>query len=171
MAQESIPEGLTQTAAEIETTVRVLHRLLRRPFDTDIAGSGLTVPQVNTLEELANEDGLSLKELSRRLALSHSTVSGIIDRLEKRELVRRVTDERDRRYSCIMLSPNVRAYLREAVPSRRFAPLLSALQDASPEVRHTVLVGLRTLKELMDVSQHAPTEAAHKPTESIQTCD
>lgn len=171
MAQEPTTEDLTQAAAEIETTVRMLYRLIRRPFDNDIAGSGLTVPQVNTLEELANEDGLSLKELSRRLALSHSTVSGIIDRLEKRDLVQRVTDEQDRRYSRIMLSPNVRRYIREDVPSRRLGPLRNALQEASPEVRYTILAGLRALKELMDVSQHAPAGAVRKLTESAQTRD
>ena len=34
-------------------------------------------------------DGLSVKELSRRMGLSHSTVSGIVDRLERRGLVAR----------------------------------------------------------------------------------
>lgn len=142
-------------AAEIETTIFALYRLLRRPFDADAAGSGLTVPQITVLEELANEDGLSLKELSRRLSLSHSTVSGIIDRLEKRELVRRTPDEQDRRSSRIVLSPSVRAYIQEVVPSRRLEPLLGALQAASPEARRTILAGLRTLKELMEASPRA----------------
>lgn len=142
-------------AAEIETTIFALYRLLRRPFDADAAGSGLTVPQITVLEELANEDGLSLKELSRRLSLSHSTVSGIIDRLEKRELVWRTPDEQDRRSSRIVLSPSVRAYIREVVPSRRLEPLLGALQAASPEARRTILIGLRTLKELMEASPRA----------------
>lgn len=151
---QALPEELSQ-AAEIEATIFALYRLLRRPFDADAAGSGLTVPQITVLEELANEDGLSLKELSRRLSLSHSTVSGIIDRLEKRELVQRTTDAQDRRSSRILLSPSVRAYIREVVPSRRLGPLLGALQAANPEERHTILAGLRTLKALMDVSSRA----------------
>jgi DNA-binding MarR family transcriptional regulator len=155
MVPEPVTKKLTQTATEIETTIFALYRLLRRPFDADAAGSGLTVPQITVLEELANEDGLSLKELSRRLSLSHSTVSGIIDRLEKRELVQRTTDAQDRRASRILLSPSVRAYIREVVPSRRLGPLLGALQAASPEARHTILAGLRTLKGLMEASPRA----------------
>lgn len=155
MAPKPVAEELTQAAAQIETTIFALYRLLRRPFDADAASSGLTVPQITVLEELANEDGLSLKELSRRLSLSHSTVSGIIDRLEKRELVQRTADEQDRRSSRIMLSPSVRAYIREAVPSRRLGPLLRALEGASPEARRTILAGLRTLRELMEASPHA----------------
>lgn len=145
-------ESLAQAAEEIDTTVRVLHRLLRRPFDADIAGSELTVPQVSALEELAKEDGLSLKELSHRMALSHSTVSGIIDRLERRELVRRVPNEQDRRYSRIMLAENVRRYIRNAVPQRRLGPLLAALGRASADERREVLSGLRTLKRLLDIT-------------------
>lgn len=131
--------------------VRHLHRLLRRPFDTDIAGSDLTVPQVSALEELAKEDGLSLKELSRRMALSHSTVSGIIDRLERRELVKRVANEQDRRYSRITLADKVKHYIRDAVP-RRLGPLLEALGRASADERREALSGLRTLKRLLDTA-------------------
>lgn len=145
-------DAIGRDAAEIEATVFALYRLLRRPFDADAGGSGLTVPQISVLEELANEDGLSLKELSRRLSLSHSTVSGIIDRLEKRELVRRAVDEQDRRASRILLSPRVRAYIREVVPPRRLGSLVAALRAANPEERHSVLTGLRTLKALMGAS-------------------
>ena len=47
----------------------------------------MTVPQVNALEELTRVDGLSLKALSARMGLSHSTVSGIVDRLGRRGFV------------------------------------------------------------------------------------
>jgi DNA-binding MarR family transcriptional regulator len=144
--------NVEHAADEIDTTIRVLHRLLRRPFDADIAGSGLTVPQVSALEELAKEDGLSLKELSRRMVLSHSTVSGIIDRLERRELVKRVANEQDRRYSRIVLAENVNHYIREAVPQRRLGPLLEVLAQASADERQGILTGLRTLRRLLEAT-------------------
>lgn len=152
MPSRPIHGNLAQAAEEIETTVRLLHRLLRRPFDRDIAGSELTIPQVSALEELAKEDGLSLKELSHRMSLSHSTVSGIIDRLERRELVRRAPNDQDRRYSRIMLAKNVRQYIRDAVPQRRLGPLLAALSQASADEREDILTGLRTLKRLLDTT-------------------
>lgn len=151
---------LERHAEEIATTVRALHQLLRRPFEADIAGSGLTVPQVNALEELAKKDGLSLKELSRRLYLSHSTVSGIVDRLERRELVRRVPNEQDRRYSRIVLAEGVKAYVSETVPPRRLGPLLEALSRASADEREGILLGLRTLKRLLEaVHEDEPSPA------------
>jgi len=129
-------------------TVRVLYRLLCRSFDPEIAQSGLTVPQVNALEELTREDGLSLKELSARMGLSHSTVSGIVDRLERRGFVGRRTDSKDRRYIRIFLSKKVKEYVRDMVPSRTLGPILKALELASAEERAQTLAGIRTLRRL-----------------------
>lgn len=147
---EKAKTRLVREAEEVEGSVRALYRLLRRPFDPDIAGSGLTVPQMNALEELTREDGLSLKELSGRMALSHSTVSGIVDRLERRELVGRTPDPKDRRYSRIFLSEEVREYVRRLSPSRRLGPIPKALELASAEERARILEGVRTLRRLLE---------------------
>jgi MarR family transcriptional regulator, organic hydroperoxide resistance regulator len=147
---ETTSTELVREAEEITTTVRVLYRTLCRTFDPEIARSGLTVPQVNALEALTREDGLSLKELSGRMALSHSTVSGIVDRLERRGLLGRRPDERDRRYSRIFLSERVREYVREEVPSRTLGPIIKALERASAEERAQALAGIRTLRRLSE---------------------
>ncbi len=142
--------GLHREAEEVSTNVRALHRLLHRSFERDIARSGLTRPQIGALEELGKEDGLSLKGLSERMELSHSTVSGIVDRLERRGFVRRRQDSKDRRYSRIFLSEEVKAYIRDEVPFRRRDPILTALTLASSEERFQVLAGIRTLRNLLE---------------------
>ena len=142
--------GLLKEAEEVADGVQALRRLLLRSFEPDIAESGLTVPQMNALEELAKEDGTSLKELSARMKLSHSTVSGIIDRLQRREFVERTPDSKDRRYSRILLAERVRDYVREEVPSRRLGPILKALELASAEEREQILAGIRTLRRLLE---------------------
>ena len=147
---ETANTELLREAAEVEGAVRAMYRLLRRPFDPDIVRSGLTVPQMNALEELTREDGLSLKDLSGRMALSHSTVSGIIDRLERRELVERKPDQKDRRYSRIFLSEEVKEYVRRMSPSRSLGPILKALELASAEERARILEGVATLRRLLE---------------------
>lgn len=147
---ETANTELLREAEEVEGAVRALYRLLRRPFDPDIAESGLTVPQMSTLEELTREDGLSLKELSARMSLSHSTVSGIIDRLERRGSVERRRDSEDRRYSRIFLSEEVREYVRSMSPSRSLGPIPKALELASAEERAQILVGIGTLRRLLE---------------------
>lgn len=155
---------LLQQAEEIATTVRALRRLLLRSFEPDIAESGLTVPQMNTLEELAKEDGLSLKELSARMALSHSTVSGIVGRLERRGFVSRTPDSKDRRYSRIILSEEVREYVRDMVPSRRLGPILRALELASTGERKQILAGIGILRRLLEVVILAESERQSSET-------
>ncbi len=149
---ETTNAELIREAEEVTTTVRVLYRLLCRPFDPEIARSGLTVPQINALEELTREDGLSLKELSGRMGLSHSTVSGIVDRLERRELVGRRTDPKDRRYSRIFLSEEVKEYVRDVVPSLSLRPILKALEPVGAEERAHMLGGIRMLRNLLEAT-------------------
>lgn len=147
---ETASTDLLREAEEVERAVRVLYRLLRRPFDPDIAASGLTAPQIDVLEELTRDDGLSLKELSARMALSHSTVSGIVDRLQRRGLVGREQNPKDRRYSRILLSEEVREYVRYMSPSRGLGPIPRALALASPEERAQILGGVGTLRRLLE---------------------
>jgi len=142
---------LQREAEELADGVQALRRLLLRSFEPDIAKSGLTVPQMSALEELSKEGGANLKELSARMNLSHSTVSGIIDRLQRRGFVERKPDSRDRRYSRIFLAEKVRDYVREEVPSRRLYPFLKALELASAEEREQILAGIRTLRRLLEM--------------------
>src|SRR5262245_6956123 len=78
-----------------------IRQILRRATDKDIARTNLTGPQISVLRILVASDGLSLKELSQRVRLAHSTVSGIVDRLEREGLVQRASDDHDRRFSHI----------------------------------------------------------------------
>ena len=54
-------------------------------------------PQFEALQYLRNEDNLTIGELSSRMYLACSTVTDLLDRMERNELVRRVKDENDRR--------------------------------------------------------------------------
>ena len=76
----------------IAASFNVIHAILRRGQQRDIAAIGLTGPQVSLLQTLAISDGLTLKQLSERLGLAHSTVSGIVDRLERKAMVSRRPD-------------------------------------------------------------------------------
>ncbi len=57
----------------------------------------ITPPQFEALQYLRNEDNLTIGELSSRMYLACSTVTDLLDRMERNELVKRVKDENDRR--------------------------------------------------------------------------
>lgn len=65
---------------------------------------GITAAQLQLLKLLEKQGDLTHSELSERLYLRGSTVSGIIDRLERRELVKRKRSRVDRRLVRVGLS-------------------------------------------------------------------
>jgi DNA-binding MarR family transcriptional regulator len=115
----------------------------------------LTAPQLLALQTLVEElrasnAGLSLSELSRRMGLAHSTVSGIVTRLEQRELVQRVTQRDDRRFVSVQLTEPVKEWLREELPATRAGPVVAAMNRASAPERELILEGLATLRTLLE---------------------
>lgn len=114
----------------------------------------LTAPQVQALEVLVDElresgGGLSMSELSRRMHLAHSTVSGIVSRLEARGLVERAQRGDDRRYVSVELTEPVREWLQRELPSARVKPLAAALARASASERAAILDGVAVLERLL----------------------
>jgi MarR family transcriptional regulator, organic hydroperoxide resistance regulator len=139
-------------AREVDRDLRAIRQFLRRPLEAAIVEGGLTGPQQSAMEALVRSDGLSLKELSRELGLAHSTVSGIVDRLEARGMVERRTDDRDQRATSITVTGQVRDWLRNAMPALGIQPLDQALRAATPAERQTILEGVRALREVLERS-------------------
>jgi DNA-binding MarR family transcriptional regulator len=114
----------------------------------DQARSGLTGPQISLIRSLVVEGSATVTELARRLSLSHSTTSGIVDRLQARGLVTRETDPDDRRYTRVQVTAPVQGYTRE-ISQGPYGRLSRVLEGASPAERKTVLDGLETLRALL----------------------
>lgn len=140
---------LVRAAQEIEQHLRAVRQVLRRPAETEFARGGLTGPQRSVMQALMQADGLSLKQVCRRVGLAHSTVSGIVDRLEKRGLVKRQPDATDGRLSRIAVSKEVRRFMRRTLPALVIHPVVEALRGAKPAERKAILKGLRTLRRLV----------------------
>jgi DNA-binding MarR family transcriptional regulator len=137
-------------AKEIDRDLRAIRQVLRRPLEADVARGGLTGPQQSAMRVLVASDGLSLKDLSRELGLAHSTVSGIVDRLEKRGLVKRQANETDLRLTRIVVTDQVRDYVRDTLPTLEVHPLAVALRAATSAEREEVLQGVRVLRRLLE---------------------
>src|SRR5579885_2988198 len=94
-------DKLREDAEQVVKYLRDIRALLKRTEEAEISSLELTPPQIDVLRELAANNGLSLKELSARVGLGHSTVSGIVDRLEQRGLLNRQPDPDDKRVTRI----------------------------------------------------------------------
>ena len=74
-----------------------LHRSLRRNYDRQLKNFSLTPCQFEVLMTLWSEDGIVLSELGRRVSRDGPTITGVLDRMEKKMLVKRKRDDHDRR--------------------------------------------------------------------------
>ena len=73
---------------------------------------------LGVLLSLWQEDRLQVARLGRRAGLEPSTMTGLLDRMERDGLVRRVADPRDRRAQRICLTPegrNIQATVMDVV--------------------------------------------------------
>jgi DNA-binding MarR family transcriptional regulator len=137
-------------AQEIDQHLRAVRRTLRQPVEAEFSRGGLTGPQRSVMHAVVRLGRVSVKELSRQVGLAHSTVSGIVDRLEKRGLVERQTDKEDHRVNLIVPSKVVRDYMRGTLPSLVVHPLVEALKRAKAGERRVMLEGLRTLRRVLE---------------------
>ncbi|MBT1076494.1 MarR family winged helix-turn-helix transcriptional regulator [Geobacter grbiciae] len=74
---------------------------------------GLTPMQCLFLEALMEEDGLSVGEIGRRIALDTATLAGILDRMVTAGWVRRETDSQDARVARVYLTGKATAAIPE----------------------------------------------------------
>jgi len=97
----------------IETSVGFLlakaHQRLYARFRDLLAPHGITPPQFALLAFLWQEDGRSQTALSEKTDIDRTTLSGLLDRLQKQGLVRRLPDPADRRAWKVCLTPAGRA--------------------------------------------------------------
>ncbi|KYF57250.1 MarR family winged helix-turn-helix transcriptional regulator [Sorangium sp. So ce854] len=96
------------------------------------SGFGLTGPQLTILKLLESFQDLSLSTLSERIRAQNSTVTGIVDRMEREGLVRRERSKADRRVVHIRLSEKGARLAREiqVEPMEIFRSALLSLSSA-----------------------------------------
>lgn len=102
---------------------------------------GLTGPQLVCLRAIANGGPMTPSELSRIVDLSQGTVSGIVERLVRRQYVSRRRDAKDRRRVVLTVAKAGRDLL-ESAPSplqTRFAQELEQLPEENQAVIATML--------------------------------
>lgn len=138
-------------AQEVMAHVRALRQQLLGASvepNRDRERSGLTGPQVSVMAYLVLNGPATVTELGRELRLSHSTTSGVVDRLQARGLVQRARDDQDRRYTRISVTGIVEEYVRE-LDEGPFGRLAAVLDRATPEQRRTIRDGLELLRKLL----------------------
>lgn len=104
----------------------------------------LSGPQLWALWEVREAPNMTMSDLASRMFLHPSTVSGIVDRLVRRQLMTRVEDPQDRRAFRLNLTDEGEDLLR-----RTPKPVRRRLIDALRETPDDVLISLQSVLEDM----------------------
>ncbi|MGQ8336570.1 MarR family winged helix-turn-helix transcriptional regulator [Sunxiuqinia sp. A32] len=113
---------------------------------------GVSIPQVLCLNYLKDSSNFQSTqgEIRKFLNLNSSTVSGIIDRLEKKTLLARLPKSGDKRVVNIVLTSKG-ADLLDRIPSLLHEQLSKKLQFLNDEKLKQITESLNTLVSLLDI--------------------
>ncbi len=126
---------MDKTANDVTAMVVMSLRRIIRAIDLRsrflVTQHGITGPQLTVLKELSLHSGVSVSALTKAIHLSQATVTGILDRLEKRELISRERSNQDKRCVQIWLTENGKQMLVDAPPllQEEFTKEFSQLED------------------------------------------
>ena len=144
--------------AEFSTSEAVLVALRRimRAVDLGsrrlVAHHGVTGPQLILLKEVARREHSSVRELCDDVHLSQATVTGVLDRLEKRGLVNRCRSNEDRRRVLVSLTEYGAAVLEQA-PQLMQETFVSAFEGLQDWEQTQILSSLQRVVAMMEADE------------------
>ena len=139
----------------IEEVLVALRRVIRA---TDLHSkhlaktTGLTAPQILLLQTIRDKEDATIGALANQISLSQATVTSILDRLEKKELVYRERSTEDKRKVHAFLTEDGTETLKEApIPLQEsFARQFGDLQNWEQTM---IISSLQRIAQMMD-AQH-----------------
>lgn len=103
-----------QQTAPLGSLIGEVGRLFKRRFEEETRDLGITLPQWRTLAEIMRTEGVTQKALAAATDADPMTMSGVLDRLEKRGLIERTPDPRDSRAKLARVTPEGIAVVERA---------------------------------------------------------
>ncbi|WEK06203.1 MAG: MarR family winged helix-turn-helix transcriptional regulator [Candidatus Devosia phytovorans] len=94
-----------QAEESVGYIIHEVAKAFRRRFEEEVKVHDLTLPQMRALGELVRQGGVSQTVLGAAIDADPMTIKGILDRLEKRDLVTRQQDPSDSRAKILHVTP------------------------------------------------------------------
>lgn len=108
------PAGPSRVYEDVLVTLRQIIRAIDLHSRKLVQDHGLTGPQLVLLKAVGRGKDLPAGELARQVSLSQGTVTGVLDRLERRGLIVRMRSRADRRRVLVRLTEAGFSVLAEA---------------------------------------------------------
>lgn len=111
--------------------------------------TGLTAPQLLLLQAIRDNGDVTIGEVAKKISLSQATVTTILDRLEKRELVKRVRSTKDKRRVHVYLTDKASEILKDApVPLQE--QFSAQFNDLELWEQTMIISSLQRIAQMMD---------------------
>lgn len=134
----------------VAALLRDAHRAVAKSLSAKIAPHGVSIGQWHFLRALWQEDGMTQRELSHRVGMMEPTTVTALNGMERRGLVKRVRNPRDRRKLNVFLTDAGRSLKAQLLPLEEALnqeiALLAAGADGFDQALEAVIGGL-TAKE------------------------
>ncbi len=146
-----ISPDIKQEVDQVFEAVVYLYTESRRLTKELARRAQLTGPQLTVVKILESIGDLSLSELSDKIRAQNSTVTGIIDRMEREGLVQRVRSTEDRRVVHISLTDKGAKLARE-IPIEPMEIFRSAIESLSAqEMRDLMKILMKVAKRVKQI--------------------
>jgi DNA-binding MarR family transcriptional regulator len=146
-----MPNQISRGVAIVET-MQSLRRIFKalQNYSHEVSNEyGITGPQLWVLKTVFKNGGLPLGELSQKMYLHPSTVTGVVDRLEKKGYVSRDRDPEDRRVVMVQLTPKGKRLAKRA-PNPVQGKMIHGLRQLRKEKLEFIHESVQTLMEIME---------------------
>jgi DNA-binding MarR family transcriptional regulator len=158
-----IPKKIVPDIA-ISEIMQSLRRIFKaiQDYSSEVSDKfGITGPQLWALNTISENEGLPLGRLSKKMYLRPSTITGLIDRLEKRGYVVRKRGQRDRRVVKILLTPKGKALVRRA-PNPIQGKMIYGLRRLNRGELRSIHDSIQKLVEIMEAQNVKATFFFHQ---------
>lgn len=144
---------LQQDAEFVIKTIRSLDQFFEKCIQNKVEQSGVTLPQMRVIKEVVTHQGMSIKQLSRNLNMTQSTVSGIVERLIHKGYLLKKTDPDDKRFAQIWYTKDVAEFLEKDSTEFVSEAVGKVFAYLEPNDWQTVIQGLRLLLSAVQKGQ------------------
>ncbi len=134
--------------AEVAKLFHDVGKKLKHGMRKSFENMGITMPQGMVIGTLFKHGEMKISELSNHLGLSNSTVSGVVDRLEKQEIVERVRSEVDKRIVYVKLTAQF-AKVHKNFHTIAEENIEKILDKATDDEVEKIIEGLKVLKKIL----------------------
>ncbi|MEG6565745.1 MarR family transcriptional regulator [Thermoanaerobacterium saccharolyticum] len=134
---------------DVLKTLKFIINMIHKSMEDEFRELNITGPQGMIIGILMRHKKMKISDLSEKMGLTNSTVSGIIDRLERQGMVKRVRSSDDRRVVYVSIDEEFREKSREVFKKieDKFRDMMN---KATKEEHDEIVKGLNTLKRLIE---------------------